>query len=133
MTDGRGRISWNGKAEVATRIGWEVEYGHAPGDLHVCHTCDHGWCHNPRHWFLGTHQDNMADLKQKNLPRGRPLATTPEIDRQIDQGLSRGESHASIARRLGIGPWIVSRHATGLRNIVRADAPERIPPARRSA
>lgn len=129
----RGAFRWKGKTRIATRVGWEIEHGEGPGELHVCHTCDHGWCHNPGHWFLGTHQDNMSDLKQKNLPRGRPLATTPEIDQKIDEGLATGESHLSIARRLGIGRWIVDRHATGLRNITRADAPERTPPQRRAA
>lgn len=129
----RGAFRWKGKTCIATRVGWEIEHGDSPGELHVCHTCDHGWCHNPNHWFLGTHGDNMADLKRKNLPRGRPLATTPEVDRKIDEGLAAGESHMSIARRLGIGRWIVDRHATGLRAISRAEAPERIPPARRSA
>ncbi|GHC38064.1 hypothetical protein GCM10010348_76680 [Streptomyces anthocyanicus] len=129
----RGAFRWKGKIRIATRVGWEIAYGQPPGELHVCHTCDHGWCHNPRHWFLGTHADNMRDLKQKNLPRGRPLATTPEIDAQIDEGLKAGESHLGIARRLGIGRWIVDRHATGLRNITRAHPPNRIPPTRRAS
>lgn len=129
-TQDRGAFRWKGKTRIATRVGWEIAHGTAPGELHVLHTCDHGWCHNPGHWFLGTHQDNMTDLKKKNLPRGRPLATTPEIDAQIDEGLANSESYVSIARRLGIGRWIVERHATGLRNITRASAPQRTPPAR---
>jgi hypothetical protein len=127
----RGAFRWKGKTRIATRVGWEIHHGQPPGDLHVCHTCDHGWCHNPRHWFLGTHQDNMTDLKEKNLPRGRPLATTPEVDGLIDEGLAAGESFASIARRLDIGRWIVERHATGLRKISRSPAPERTPPSAR--
>ena len=130
VTGGRGRISWNGKPEMATRIGWELEYGYAPGELHVCHTCDHPWCHNPRHWFLGTHQDNMADLKAKNLPRGRPIATTPDVDMQIEEALATGESRMSIARRLGIGRSIVDRQARGERNFKRAPAPQRTAPPR---
>lgn len=126
----RGAFRWKGKTRIATRVGWEIHYGAPPGDLHVCHTCDHGWCHNPDHWFLGTHQDNMSDLKQKNLPRGRPLATTPEIDAAIEEALEANESHMSIARRLGIGRWIVDRHATGLRNIIRAPHTQRTPPHR---
>ncbi|GAA1888222.1 hypothetical protein GCM10009837_07580 [Streptomyces durmitorensis] len=124
----RGAFSWKGKTHIATRVGWEIHYGYPPGDLHVLHTCDHGWCHNPRHWFLGTHQDNMTDLKKKNLPRGRPVATTPEIDAQIEEALKTGESHLSIARRLGIGRSIVDRQARGERDFVRAPAPQRIPP-----
>lgn len=124
---GRGAFRWNGKTRIATRVGWEVEHGETPGDLHVCHTCDHGWCHNPRHWFLGTHQDNMTDLKQKNLPRGRPVVTTPAIDAEIDAALLSGESRRSIASRFGVSRDVIDRHAAGRRKFVRQPAPQRRP------
>jgi hypothetical protein len=45
-----------------------------PGSLHVLHTCDFRACQNPNHWFLGTHQTNMADREAKGrgvMPDGR--------------------------------------------------------------
>jgi transposase len=70
----------------------------------------------------------MTDLKEKNLPRGRPPVTTPEMDAEIDVALLAGESHRSIATRLGISRDVINRHAAGRRGFVRAPAPQRQPP-----
>lgn len=48
------------------RFAWEVYNGKVPDGLFVLHKCDNRKCCNPSHLFLGTHYDNMEDMKSKN-------------------------------------------------------------------
>jgi hypothetical protein len=51
----------------------------------VLHKCDNRKCCNPKHFFLGTHSDNMYDAytkKRKSQPRGGAHANAKLTDTQ---------------------------------------------------
>jgi len=55
------RISLN-----SSRMAYLLFYRYIPENIFVCHHCDNTLCCNPSHLFLGTHADNMKDMKGKN-------------------------------------------------------------------
>lgn len=63
---GRTRKNW-----IAHRYAWARTFGPIPDGLWVLHRCDNPKCVRPDHLFLGTHADNMADMKAKGRGRGR--------------------------------------------------------------
>lgn len=73
--DGYGQFVEKDRSPVkAHRFSYEFYIGKIPDGLFVCHDCDNPKCVNPAHLFVGTHQDNMDDMKNKNRQsrRGNP-------------------------------------------------------------
>lgn len=56
----------NGDVERAHRVAWRLSSAVIPAGLHVLHRCDNPGCVNPNHLFLGTNDDNIADMVTKN-------------------------------------------------------------------
>jgi hypothetical protein len=70
---GYGQLRYEGAAQCAHRVSWQVRRGTIPGKLSVLHKCDERACVRPGHLFLGTQTDNMQDAKRKGrllTPRG---------------------------------------------------------------
>lgn len=87
--------------------------------LHVLHKCDNNRCVNPKHLYLGTHQDNMKDRKD----RGRSYRASGE--KNTSAKLSAGQvlamralnasgvSYSEIGRRFGISKTAARRNCNG--------------------
>lgn len=85
LSGGYGVFYSSGKTVRATRWIWQYLFGPIEDGLLVCHKCDHPWCVNPDHLFLGTDRDNLRDMASKGrhwmsrrtvCARGHPF--TPE-------------------------------------------------------
>lgn len=64
--NGYGRIGRGNKTPLVHRVAYELTYGPIADEADVCHRCDNPPCVRPNHLFIGTHQDNMADMVTKN-------------------------------------------------------------------
>lgn len=62
---GHGRFRICKKLEGAHRVAHELYVGPIPDGMQVLHKCDNPPCVNPKHFFLGTQQDNIADMNIK--------------------------------------------------------------------
>lgn len=96
-SEGRPYFRVNGKNVLAYRLVYELMIG-PPGKKMVRHKCDNPICCNPKHLILGSNQDNMNDLKERER-HGLPHHTVRAIRKLAKQG----HTHAAIAELYGIG------------------------------
>lgn len=94
-----GRIKVNGKNIPAHRFSWEIHNGkNVPEGLLVLHRCDNPECVNPDHLMIGTHQDNMNDMKSK----GRQFTKQRGVIRNTAKGTSNGNSKLTEVQAISI-------------------------------
>lgn len=69
VPDRYGTISIENRPTPTHRAAYLLCVGDIPDGLFVCHRCDNTLCCNPRHLFLGTHQQNVDDCvtKQRHI------------------------------------------------------------------
>jgi len=107
--DTRPYFSINGKKWLAYRVVYEVWYQHElqPGEM-VRHTCDNRQCCNPKHLELGSHQQNMDDMKARQR-HGLPH----HVVRHIKRLILKAVPNTVIAERYGVSEGLIRAVKTG--------------------
>jgi hypothetical protein len=115
---GYGRMGFYHGSRYAHRFSYQIAYGLPPRCVEVLHTCDNRGCVNPAHLRLGTHAENMADMKAKGRGAGlsRPGEANPqskltdEIVRQIRLSYAAGGvSIRELSLRHGVARSLIFR------------------------
>lgn len=88
--DGYGKFKAGRQTVRSHRFAWELENGSIPTGMQVLHRCDVPLCCNVKHClFLGTNDDNMADMAKK----GRAARGELHGSRTHPERVPRGERH----------------------------------------
>lgn len=120
-----GRYTTGGKKLLAHRVAYERAHGPIPAGLMVLHRCDNTKCCNPDHLFLGTHLDNMADMRAKGRGNKAPLPVrhgsdvngaklTPADIVEIRRARADGATTVELGRRFNVHHSVISRAARGV-------------------
>jgi hypothetical protein len=107
----------NGKIWKAHRYSYFMAYGPIPNGIDVLHKCDVRDCVNPSHLFLGTHADNMTDMKRKGRQsrlKGSNNGQCHLTEDDVRAIRASEESQTALAARYGVIQAHISRIKRGL-------------------
>lgn len=105
---GYGKFSLPHKTTTAHRFAYETFVSLIPQGLQVLHRCDNRKCTNPEHLFIGTAQDNVADMDEKKRRKTRATLAAEDI-KVIQQMLNDRHSQQHIADTFKVSQSVISR------------------------
>lgn len=118
---GYGLFRANGRLHRAHRFAYELTNGPIPDGLDCLHRCDTPSCVNPRHLFLGTHQQNMQDRDKKGRAarlsgesHGGHKLTTAQVEEVKSLYDSGAWSQRALAAKFGVCQRTVTCIVNGL-------------------
>lgn len=104
---GYGDIFFLGRTEKAHRAAYIAFKGDIPDGMFVCHSCDNPSCVNPAHLWLGTHSENMADMREKGRAK-----TSPQRRKLTDDDIleirSSTERGSELARKFNVSGALIT-------------------------
>lgn len=112
----RGVIRANGKSKYsAQRLAYELNVGPIEVGLFVLHKCDVSLCVNPKHLYLGTQKDNVADcIARGRFVRGEKHSNSKLCDELVRLLTIDQRSQHKIAREIGVSQSLVSMVKRGI-------------------
>ena len=105
---GYGKFRLPHKTTTAHRFAYETFVSPIPQGLQVLHRCDNRKCTNPEHLFIGTAQDNVADMDEKKRRKTRATLAAEDI-KVIQQMLNDRHSQQHIADTFKVSQSVISR------------------------
>ena len=117
MKQGYGRLRVAGYTIKAHRFSYELANGPIPDGLLVCHSCDNRSCVRPDHLFVGTNDDNMADMARKGRSAQGERNTKARLEagdvRSIRLRVKAGEKQARLAIEYGVARGTINHIVAG--------------------
>lgn len=110
---GYGRLKVAGRMELAHIVAYRSFRGEIGPGLCVCHRCDNPLCINPLHLFLGTHEENLLDMRTKGRQVKGETHYRAKLNAQKAQAIrdryaSGSASMTELAEQFGVTSGAIS-------------------------